>query len=225
MEIIELEKHSLKKVHKTWDNAVSQEIVYGPKTIRKAVPLTWPFIAKNYVEKKLWFEMFLRTVGNGNFQDYIAVIESANIKVTKLFRPLITQIFPHTSEHTQCDNGEVPMLFDTPERMQSPQGVILRPLPSTIWLESLDNLTRLGWHTSRHSLENLGIRHFKYGETSVVGRATLINDYKLPSQVLQGRPQVVNNITCQQINLNRNVSRGLVPIYIDEILHIEFGRN
>jgi hypothetical protein len=226
LDIFELEKYSLKKVHETWDYAVSKQIVYGPKTAEKEVSLTWPFIVKNYIEIKRWFEIFICSVWYGNFQDYIAVIASTQFsRCPQRARPLIVEPILKTCAHVHCDDSEMSMLFDCPECMQSPQGVLFRYIPSMIWLQSLDNLSCLGWNISRHLLENTGITPTENGETSFVGRTNRIQEGKLPSQVFQRRPQTVNGIACQQTHFNREGLRRLVPIDVNKILPIEFGRN
>jgi hypothetical protein len=222
-----LGKYLLKKVRETWDYAVSNQIVYGPKTIREAISFTWPFIAENYVKMKTWFEIFFIAVRDGCFQEYIAVIEFAQRRLFKniVVRPLIRNPMLKTKVSMSCDNGNMSMLFNCPKSMQSPQGVILRPLPPVVWLCSLNNLACLRWNICGHLAENMYIRLFKNREASLIRRVSHVSKSKLPSQMLQGRPQVVNSISCEQTHPNRKFFKGLIPIDIEKILRIEFDGN
>jgi hypothetical protein len=120
------------------------------------------------------------------------------------------------------DSNQHAVLIDVVKAMESPEKFI----PTFVWFESVDRFYRVLPHTlyfsRRFGVVPCGV--FGNGEVDVPSGldTSAANDYKLVSQVVQGTPEILDNITHNQTNVARDLLDGRGNI-IDQLSRLRIA--
>lgn len=198
-----------------WDCFICDNVVYAPEHV-DFDSLSEPGYLEQYLSGDVWFEVLFGFRASGHFHTYCAILEFLDAPTT-----------PREGRNAKSggDRGEQAVLVSVPQEVENPQGVILRSVPSVIRLNGLNGSNSVGQNTLGQALEVVvaGLTGIdEDGEGGLLIRLVGLQERQLPSNVIQGGAEVVDNVA----NYNRQalgwrrLRRELVDIVID-VLTIE----
>ena len=171
-----------------WDNFVCDNVVYTPEE-GEFDPLAESGYLEQYLSGDIWFEILFGFRAAGYLHTYCAVLEFLDASAT-------------TGEGGNAKAGrygrEQAVLVGIPQEMKNPQGVILRGIPSVIRLNGLDDPKSIGQNVLGQAIEVLDAGPAcvgKDGEGRLLVRLISLQESQLPSDVIQGRAQIMSNVT------------------------------
>lgn len=177
-------------------------------------------VSERYANRDLWFEIALRLSIGTEFAEYYVIVEcSALDHATDRQHQIIEGDFSvgtevHLPGIVAADQRDKAMLVDNVKLVQEPKGMLGNAvrMPSVVRLERLDNILR-----RRRTFADLCLRPLekcglitdkaeivKDGECRMSVGFGAIDDHKLPDKMIQGRAQVVNEVSYNQANGLRN---------------------
>lgn len=198
-----------------WDYFVCDNVVYAPEKLQ-VNPLSQSGYLEQYLSGDMWFEILFGFRAAGYLHTMCAILES---------------FYPPTPSgeggHGQAngDACEEPMFVGIPKQVQNRQLGILRGVPSVIRLNSLNDPNSVRQNVLRQSLEGLdaGLAGVgEDGERRLLVRLLSRQQGQLPREVIEGRAEVMNNVSEYDRELERwrRLRRELVDIVVD-VLGIE----
>lgn len=200
-----------------WDYFVRDDVVYAPKKAQ-GNPLPQPGYLEQYLSRDIWFEILFGFRAAGYLHTCCAVLEFFDASAPS-----------REGRHGQAngDTCEEPMFVGNPKLVQNRQLGILRGVPSMIRLNSLDDPNSIGQNVLRQAIEVLDALRagvVKYGEGGVFVRLIGLQESQLPSDVIQGRPEVVGDVANNDREGQgwRGLRRELVDVVVD-VLRIELA--
>lgn len=171
-----------------------------------------------YRHGDIWFEVMLTCEADGHRHLYAAILEEAvfNLGTARGFEL-----------DRQRQLSQRPVLIDVPEAVENPERVGLRFLRSAVWLHRLDDLLRVGRHALEHPVD-LPLRPIVVLEEdwelgTVVGLlAAAVGNGTLPDHLIQGRPEIMDDLTDRYTPCAGRCSAWLDAEDVASMIEIDF---
>jgi hypothetical protein len=208
-----------KEASETWEYVVSDKVVYVAEEDERRLPSAWFAYSQNYIKGGLWFEVIIRRCVAGNAEDYLSLIH-INSEIGR------TQGGDLDMQSCRSSYNVNPAVFgDVPQFVQNPEGVLLRPVFSVVWLEFLDNLLCGGWQLADNAEHSIPVVVDTDRESQVTTRFARGQTCQPPSQVVQRCPEIIHGIPEDESYLFRRGGGQLKAIDVETLLRIElFGQ-
>jgi hypothetical protein len=172
-----------------------------------------PSDAMRYEVGGTWLELMLMVLIEGAPRHYIAVIDAAPIGHRK------TDAVRYTQADRDVRLDKKLVRVPIPELVQMPERVGLVRIPSLVRLKAVDELDSVYWHPFRHLFESPWIAASQHREARKAIRFAP-KLHQLPREMTQARMQVVDDLSCQKLELVPETSGRMecpfneIPIWI-----------
>jgi hypothetical protein len=187
----------LEEARKSWENCISDKFIHFEQVADPQVGSLSPF-TKEYFNGNAWIELYLRLKFE-RYLDYQVIIESRRLSNDSGVGIELKQ--PITNHSMGSD---VPMLFNVPEIMESPKVIGFEGVSTIVRLKRPDhgdrNLRNSEGFLGDFNLSFDGIP-FVNGEADSLRRSVTVEQGELPSKVIEGRPQRINEVGMDKCNL------------------------
>ena len=208
----------LEESRKSWDHAVSDELVY---CVEPSEITADPFreIAENYRDGSGWIEVHLTFIGERNTH-YAAAIESLTGKTRDRSRQNILQ------HESAAVSRNAAMFIDVAESVQPPQEMAPngRFIPSQVRLKRFDDSHCICGYPGSLMLKPAPGQMFDLDDRKLGMLRIWGADFsEVPDRLIQGRPKAVEEISHNQRDQIRNL-RHLEPNHISSMFQIIFAR-
>jgi hypothetical protein len=181
------------EARKSWQNFISNEIVYLPQSNARDFELSHEF-AKQYAHRNRWLEV--HATFEEQFQRDIhfkSIIEVANVEVAM---PVVEREMDVEAIPIHRDG---PVFVHNPEFVQLPEGIIPEGISSVIWLKAVDDICHCTWK-QLEPVRVIAVAGASRGETNPLffplsENPSFVEMGQLPSQLIEGRPETTDKIS------------------------------
>jgi hypothetical protein len=206
------------KARESWDYFITNKVVYEAKG-DKAHPLTGAGYLEQYLTSEAWFEVLLFPLGDSYAAR--AILEYLN---------LATRTGQHGYGLAARDLDIDPVLVGVPEPVENREGVVIG-IPTMCWLKVSDVRDGVRQNVSRQvpEMANAPFREVpdqREGRLieGLAPRASKVAESEIPSDVIQRRTEIMDNITEHRAERDRRraIGRDLIDDIV-EVLRIELS--